>query len=90
MRAAHPQRPLGFVRAVAGTADGLRAVSASDDNTVKLWDLAGNAVATFTCDGDANCCAFSETLKLIVAGDAGGHLHFLRLEELKPKKQAPR
>jgi hypothetical protein len=29
--------------------------------------------------------AFSDALKLIVAGDAGGHLHFLRLEEPKAK-----
>jgi WD40 repeat protein len=54
--------------------------------TVKLWDLkTGEALATFTCDGSANCCVFSEALNLIVAGDDGGHLHFLRLEEPKPK-----
>jgi len=63
------------------TADGQRAVSASDDNTVRLWDLeTGEVMATFTCDWPAHCCAFSEALKLIVAGDAGGHLHFLKLE----------
>ncbi len=68
------------------TPDGQRAVSASDDNTVKVWDLeTGEVLATFTCDSAAHCCAFSEALKLIVAGDAGGHLHFLRLEEPKPK-----
>jgi hypothetical protein len=30
-------------------------------------------------------CAFCEAQKLIVAGDSGGHIHFLRLEEPKPK-----
>ena len=72
--------------AVAVTPDGQRAVSASEDNTVKVWDLeTGEVLATFTCDAAAHCCAFSDALKLIVAGDAGGHLHFLRLEEPKPK-----
>ncbi len=53
---------------------------------MKLWDLeTGEVLATFTCDAAAYCCAFSEALKLIVAGDQGGHLHFLRLEEPKPK-----
>ena len=76
----------GGVYRVAMSGDGQRAVSASDDNTVKLWDLeTGEVLATFTCDGAARCCAFSEAHKLIVAGDAGGHLHFLRLEEPKVK-----
>ena len=74
------------VNGVAVTPDGRRAVSASEDNTLKVWDLeTGEVLATFTCDAAAFCCAFSDALKLIVAGDAGGHLHFLRLEEPKPK-----
>ena len=74
------------VNAVAIQPDGRRAVSASSDNTVKLWNLeTGQVLATFTCDSAAQCCAFSDALNLIVAGDAGGHLHFLRLEEPKPK-----
>jgi WD40 repeat protein len=71
---------------VAVSADGGRAVSASDDHTLKMWDLeTGKVLTTFTCDADANCCAFSDALRLIVAGDDGGHVHFLRLEEPKPK-----
>jgi hypothetical protein len=51
-----------------------------------VWDLeTGKILATFTCDSAARCCAFSDALKLIVAGDEGGHVHFLRLEEPKPK-----
>jgi WD40 repeat protein len=72
---------------VAVTPDGQRAVSASADNTVKLWDLeSGCVLAAFTCDAAARCCTLSDGGELIVAGDAGGHLHFLRLEEPKPKK----
>jgi WD40 repeat protein len=71
---------------VAVTPDGLRAVSASGDRTLKMWDLETEEVlATFTCDSRGFCCAFSEVLKLIVAGDAGGPLHFLSLEETKTK-----
>ena len=66
--------------------DGRRAVSASDDRTLKAWDLqSGAIVAAFTCDGAAYSCAFADA-HTIVAGDAGGHLHFLRLEEPKPTK----
>jgi WD40 repeat protein len=63
------------------TADGKWAVSAFLDNTLKVWDLAsGLPIATFHCDSFAECCAFSGN-KAIVAGDAGGKLYFLSLEE---------
>jgi WD40 repeat protein len=77
-----------WVNAVAVTPDGQRAVSASEDQTLKVWDLeTGRCVATFTCDSAAHCCAYSDALNLILAGDAGGHLHFLRLIEPQPKKK---
>jgi len=66
---------------VAVTPDGRRAVSASDDNTVRVWNLeTGKVLATFTCDSAAYCCAFSDALNLIVAGDARGVIHYQRLE----------
>ena len=40
----------------------------------------GVVLATFTCDGSAHCRAFFEVLELI-ASDAGGRVHFLRLEK---------
>ena len=65
---------------VAVTPDGRRAVSAPGDNTLKVWDLdSGAVIAGFTCDGAAECCAFAEPDR-ILAGDAGGRLHFLKLE----------
>ena len=72
----------GSVYGVALRGDGRRAVSASGDQTLKVWDVeTGEVTATFSCDGAAYCCAF--TIDRFVAGDAGGHVHFLRLEEPK-------
>ena len=77
-----------YVNGVALTADGKRAVSASWDKTLKVWEVeSGECLASFTCDSGALCCAYCDALKLIVAGDAGGHLHFLRLIEPQPKKK---
>jgi WD40 repeat protein len=74
------------VNYVAVTPDGQRAISACWDDTIRMWELeTGNVSATFTCDGAATCCAFSEALDLIVAGDLGGHVHFLHLEKPRPK-----
>jgi len=71
---------------VAVNDDGRLAVSASNDRTVKLWDLeSGTTAATFTCDVAALCCAFAGRRK-VVAGDADGGVHFLRLEDPKPKR----
>ena len=51
-----------------------------------MWNLeTGEVFVTFTCVAGVLCCAFSVALKLIVAGDAGGNLYFLRLEEPRAK-----
>jgi WD40 repeat protein len=72
---AHP------VYGVAVTPDGQRAVSASLDTTLKVWDLAtGTVVATFFADGDTGACAVAPDGVTICAGDAFGRVHFLRLE----------
>jgi len=73
----------GHTQAVTGVAlseDSSRALSASRDHRLKIWDVqTGEAIATFTCDGPAYCCAFISDR--VLAGDAGGGVHFLRLEE---------
>jgi WD40 repeat protein len=59
------------VTGLALSGDGRRAVSASDDNTLKVWDVErGELLATFTCAAAAMCCAFINDCKMI-AGDAG-------------------
>jgi hypothetical protein len=64
---------------VAVSPDG-RAVSASEDKTLKVWDLdTAEALATFTADAALLCCAFAGG-QTILAGDRGGHVHFLKLE----------
>ena len=69
------------VDVVAVTPDGKRVVSASWDRTLKVWDLDdGRLIATFHCDGAAYCCACADERR-IVAGDEGGRVYFLRLEE---------
>jgi len=70
---------------VAVSADGRCAVAASHDKTLKVWDVeTGKPIATFTCDGGVRCCAFAADNQFI-AGDAGGYLHSLRLEEPQRK-----
>ena len=69
-----------YVMGVALTPDGKRAVSAGD-RTLKVWDLdSGLLMVTFHCDLAAQCCACAAP-NLIVAGDAGGRVYFLALEE---------
>lgn len=69
------------VYGVAVTPDGKPAVSASGDKTLIVWDLAsGLLITTFYCDASARCCAFADRQR-IVAGDTGGRVYILSLEE---------
>jgi hypothetical protein len=69
------------VRAVAVTPDGTRAVSASADKTLRVWDLAdGRLLATFAADYPLICCEVSPRGEAFVAGDKGGRIHLLRWE----------
>ncbi|WP_353063801.1 WD40 repeat domain-containing protein [Tunturiibacter psychrotolerans] len=69
----------GEVRNVALSADGRRAVSASGDHTLKVWNVeSGACIATFTCDSRPPCCAFADS-ETVIAGDAGAGSTFFPL-----------
>ena len=68
------------VNGVALSGDGMWIVSAADDRTVKVWDAeTSEAIAEFTCEAQATCCAFAGS-RTIVAGDESGQVYFLALE----------
>jgi len=65
---------------VALTANGRSVVSASDDKTLKIWELdRGTMIATFSCDASVRCCTLAND-RTIVAGDAAGAVYVLALE----------
>lgn len=61
-------------------ADGRRAISASYDQRIILWDLAsGNVIANFFADAPVTARAIVGDK--IVAGDQLGRVHFVRVVE---------
>ena len=69
------------VNGVAITPDGRRAVSGSRDHTLRVWDLeSGKELALLTADRRMASCAVSSDGRTIVAGDATGNVHILRME----------
>ncbi|BAZ13109.1 WD repeat-containing protein [Calothrix sp. NIES-4071] len=56
-------------------------ISASSDTTLKVWNFQSQKeIAGFTGESSINCCAIAPDGTTIVAGEASGRLHFLRLE----------
>ena len=53
-----------------------------------MWDLdTGLLIAAFHCDASATCCAFVDEQR-IVAGDYGGRVYILSLEESGDRRAA--
>jgi hypothetical protein len=51
------------------------------DRSIEVWETkCGRRMAAFSCDAVTLSCAFINNHDLAV-GDAGGHVHFLRLED---------
>jgi WD40 repeat protein len=71
----------GRVRALAVLSGGKLAASGGYDRHVKVWTLdEGEQVAAFATDSPVIALACSPDSRTIVAGDAQGSVHFLRLE----------
>jgi WD40 repeat protein len=68
------------VEAVAVLPDRKRALSASQDMTLKLWDLeAGAVVSTFYHDAELSCLSVTHDL-CVIAGDILGTVCVLKIE----------
>ena len=72
---------------MAVTPDGRRAVSGSNDQTLRLWDLEnGEEIAAFTGESGMQSCAVAPEGHTVIAGERSGRMHFLRLVEADPAK----
>jgi WD40 repeat protein len=57
--------------------------SASEDQTIKLWDLeSGSSVVILHLDTGLSSLALTPDSKTLIVGDMAGTVHFLRVEEL--------
>lgn len=71
------------IRALDVSRDGRWALTAGDDHAMFLWDLEqSKRIGSFYADHPITRCAFTIDGYRIVAGDAGGGVHFLRVDEL--------
>lgn len=69
------------VNDLAVTSEGKMLISVSSDRTLKVWNLVnGEIITNFYGDGALTCCAIAPDGVTIVAGEASGRVHFLRLE----------
>lgn len=74
------------VTGVAVTPDGRFAVSASRDNTLKVWELStGHAVVTLRTHVSLECCTVIPDGKTFLAGDSAGALHILDWRPPEPR-----
>ena len=82
-------RVMSALNAVAITSDARRAVWASQDHTLRVWDLeSGKEMAIFTAESEMWSCAVTSDGRTIIAGDESGRVHFLRLVEADKRKSA--
>jgi WD40 repeat protein len=69
------------VYAVAVSPDGKHAVSGSEDDTLKVWDLStGEEVTSFIGESQIYACSIAPNRNTIVGGGLSGKLHILQLE----------
>ena len=64
-----------------GGVPGRRAISASWDKTLRVWDLeSGRAIASFCGESPIDTCIAGRDGLTFIAGERTGRVHFLRLE----------
>ena len=64
-------------------------VSGASDNMLRVWDLKiGRELVSFSVDGTVTRCMAAHDSRTIIAGDAFGRLHFLRIVEADVTKPA--
>jgi WD40 repeat protein len=69
------------INSVVVTKDGLTAASASEDSTIRLWDLSKpKELAVFTAEGKMRACGLTPDGRTLIAGGDAGRLYFLRRE----------
>ena len=62
--------------------DGRPAISASQDRTLKVWDLhTGQELAAVALEGVLECVALSPDGATVLAGDRAGNVYCLRYVE---------
>jgi WD40 repeat protein len=72
----------GTIRSISISGDSRLMMSAAEDNTVILWELATNQrVAGFTVEWPLLSCALSPDAQVAVVGDESGQVHFFRLRK---------
>jgi|GEM_PF-1671839 len=83
------QRAIQILRGHESEVTGLASLSsrflasASQDQTIKVWDIeTGTSVVNFQMDIGLSSLAVMPDCRTLVAGDAAGTVHFLRLEGL--------
>jgi WD40 repeat protein len=69
------------VRAGIFSSDGIYALSASSDMTLRLWEVSsGNELCRWTTDAPLLCCALTSNAQRALAGDSAGGFHFLDIK----------
>jgi WD40 repeat protein len=69
------------VATVVLTPDNQKAISGSQDNTIKVWDVKKySIIAEFHCEGWINVLKYSPSLNSIIAGDQNGRIYILKIE----------
>jgi WD40 repeat protein len=73
-----------WVSAITMTLDGRRAISASCDHTLRMWDVeSGTYLAAFTGESPMLRCAIAPDGRTVIAKEKSGRGHSLRLEGLE-------